>query len=275
MTAADSLVQLPAGRFAAIDFRVKLVFLLLASTLIFVWNSLIAQGLLLGVTIALMLAAATPLATIWRLIRLTLPALILIVVIQGLWSPFGVHPVFTLPDSLPLLGGAHVFTVEGLLFGLVVCCRILVPLLAFQLVFMTTETNDIVLGLTRLRVPYRVALLFSTTFRFVPLLLEEFQAIKDAQRLRGIDLDSFGMVRKLVAMGRMLVPLITGSLAKAQAMEIALQARAFTGSPDRTQLHPGREKLTGMERAMILIALLFWAAAIVARLGFGMGGSVL
>ncbi len=275
MTAADSLVQLPAGRFAGIDFRVKLVLLLLASTLIFVWNSLIAQGFLLAVTVALMLAAATPPATIWRLIRLTLPALILIVVIQGLWSPFGVHPVFTLPDSLPLLGGAHVFTVEGLLFGLVVCCRILVPLLAFQLVFMTTETNDIVLGLTRLRVPYRVALLFSTTCRFVPLLLEEFQAIKDAQRLRGIDLDSFGMVRKLVAMGRMLVPLITGSLAKAQAMEIALQARAFTGSPDRTQLHPGRETLTGMERAMILIALAFWAGAIVARIGFGMGGSVL
>ena len=234
MTTADSLVQLPAGRFAAIDFRVKLVLLLLASTLIFVWNSLLAQVLLLGATIALMLAAATPFATIWRLIRLTLPALILIIVIQGLWSPFGVHPVFTLPDSLPLLGGAHVFTVEGLLFGLVVCCRILVP-----------------------------------------LLLEEFQAIKDAQRLRGIDLDSFGLVRKLVAMGRMLVPLITGSLAKAQAMEIALQARAFTGSPDRTQLHPGREKLTGMERAMILVALLFWAAAIVARLAFGMGGSVL
>lgn len=275
MTAADSIVQLPAGRFAAIDFRVKLVLLLLASTLIFVWNNLLAQGLLLGFTIALMLAAATPLATIWRLIRLTLPALVLIVVIQGLWSPFGIHPVFTLPQGLPLLGGAHVFTVEGLLFGLVVCCRILVPLLAFQLVFMTTEANDIVLGLTRLRVPYRVALLFSTTFRFVPLLLEEFQAIKDAQRLRGIDLDSFGMVRKLVAMGRMLVPLITGCLAKAQAMEIALQARAFTGSPDRTQLHPGREKLTAAERAMIALALLFWAAAIVARIAFGMGGSVL
>jgi len=275
MTAADSLVQLPAGRFAGIDFRVKLVLLLLASTLIFVWNNLLAQGLLLGFTLALMLAAGTPLSTIWRLIRLTLPALILIVVIQGLWSPFGVRPVFTLPEGLPLLGGAHVFTVEGLLFGLVVCCRILVPLLAFQLVFMTTETNDIVLGLTRLRVPYRVALLFSTTFRFVPLLLEEFQAIKDAQRLRGIDLDSFGMVRKLVAMGRMLVPLITGCLAKAQAMEIALQARAFTGSPDRTQLHPGRERLTGAERVMIALALAFWAAAIVARIAFGMGGSVL
>lgn len=275
MTATDTLVQLPAGRFAGIDFRVKLVLLLLASTLIFVWNNLIAQALLLAFVVALMLAAGTPLATLWRLVRITLPALVLIVVIQGLWSPFGVRPVFTLPPNFPLLGGAHVFTVEGLLFGLVVSCRILVPLLAFQLVFMTTEANDIVLGLTRLRVPYRVALLFSTTFRFVPLLLEEFQAIKDAQRLRGIDLDSFGMVRKLIAMGRMLVPLITGCLTKAQSMEIALQARAFTGSPDRTQLHPGREKLTLAERLMIGLGLLFWFGAIIARIAFGIGGSVL
>ena len=275
MTAADTLVLLAPGRFAGLDFRVKLLLLLLASTLIFVWNSLAAQALLLAAVVALMLVAGTPVATLWRLVRMTLPALVLILVIQGLWSPFGVHPVFTLPAGLPLLGGAHVFTVEGLLFGLVVGCRILVPLLAFQLVFMTTETNDIVLGLTRLRVPYRVALLFSTTFRFVPLLLEEFQAIKDAQRLRGIDLDSFGMVRKLVAMGRMLVPLITGCLAKAQAMEIALQARAFTGSPDRTQLHPGRERLSKAEWLMIAAALVFWAGAIIARLGFGTGGSIL
>lgn len=275
MTMTDTLVQLSPSRFAALDFRVKLVGLLLASTLIFVWNNLFAQALLLATVVALMLAARTPAATLWRLVRLTLPALALICVIQGLWSPYGIHPVFTVPAAVPLLGGAHVFTVQGLLFGLVVGCRILVPLLAFQLAFSTTEPNDIVLGLTRLRVPYRVALLFSTTFRFVPLLLEEFQSIKDAQRLRGIDLDSFGIPRKLLAMGRMLVPLITGCLAKAQLMEIALQARGFTGSADRTQLHPGRERLTAVERSLIGGALFFWIAAIAARIGLGLGGTVL
>jgi len=273
--ATDTLVQLAPGRFAAMDFRVKLVLLLLASTLIFVWNNLAAQALLLAAVVALMLTAGTPAATLWRLVRMTLPALALIVLIQGLWSPFGVRPVFILPADTPLLGGAHIFTIEGLLFGLVVGCRILVPLLAFQLVFATTEANDIVLGLTRLRVPYRIALLFSTTFRFVPLLLEEFQAIKDAQRLRGIDLDGFGMIRKLVALGRMLVPLIMGCLAKAQTMEIALQARAFTGSADRTQLHPGRERLTAVERLLIGAALIFWIAAIAARIGLGIGDSIL
>ena len=136
-----------------------------------------------------------------------LPALVLIVVVQGLWSPFGVTPVFTVPPDVPVLGGLNIFYVEGLLFGLSVCCRLLIPMLAFQLVFMTSEPTDIVLGLVRIGIPYRVAFLFSTTFRFVPLLFQELEGMKEAQRLRGIDLDGIGMVRKLVALARLLVPL--------------------------------------------------------------------
>ena len=62
MTMTDTLVQLSPSRFAALDFRVKLVGLLLASTLIFVWNNLFAQALLLATVVALMLAARTPAA---------------------------------------------------------------------------------------------------------------------------------------------------------------------------------------------------------------------
>ena len=275
MMASYALQQVAVGRFSRLDVRAKLMLLLLSSTLIFVWNSLYAQLAMLLVVVAAMLLSSVPLKTVKRLSLLALPALILITLIQGLWSPFGVTPVFVVPANVPWLGSAHIFTVEGLLFGLVVCCRILIPMLAFQLVFMTTTPNQLVLGLTRLGMPYRVALLFSTTFRFVPLLLEEFAAIRDAQRLRGIDLDSFGMVRKLVAMGRMLVPLITGCMAKGQAMELALQARGFTGSADRTQLHPARDRLTAFEKALVVFGFCLLAGAIVARLAMNAGGSVL
>ena len=273
--ASYTLEQAAVGRFSRLDVRVKLMLLLLSSTLIFVWNTLLAQIVMLLVVVLAMLMARVPVATVRRLSLMALPALILITIIQGLWSPFGVTPVFIVPASVPWLGSAHIFTVEGLLFGLVVCCRILIPMLAFQLVFMTTTPNELVLGLTRLRMPYRIALLFSTTFRFVPLLLEEFAAIRDAQRLRGIDLDSFGMVRKLVALGRMLVPLITGCMAKGQAMELALQARGFTGSADRTQLHPGRDRLTLSERALIILGFALLSGALAARLALNVGGAVL
>jgi energy-coupling factor transport system permease protein len=260
---------------AHLDMRVKFALLVMASTIIFIWNNLLLQALVLVLMLALMLAARVPAATIRRLILILSPALIMIAVIQGLWSPFGVTPVFTVPDSVPWVGGWHVFYVEGLLFGLAVCCRLLIPMLAFQLVFMTSDPRDIVLGLARIGVPYRVAFLFSTTFRFVPLLFEEMEGIKEAQRLRGVDIDSLGLVRKLIAMARMLVPLVMICLNKAQLMEIALQAKAFTGSGDRTYLHPTREQLSLAEKLLIAVFLLAPVIALAARLTFGFGGSVL
>jgi energy-coupling factor transport system permease protein len=260
---------------AHLDMRVKFALLVMASTIIFIWNNLLLQALVLVLMLALMLAARVPAATIRRLILILSPALIMIAVIQGLWSPFGVTPVFTVPESVPWIGGWHIFYVEGLLFGLAVCCRLLIPMLAFQLVFMTSDPRDIVLGLARIGVPYRVAFLFSTTFRFVPLLFEEMEGIKEAQRLRGVDIDSLGLVRKLIAMARMLVPLVMICLNKAQLMEIALQAKAFTGSGDRTYLHPTREQLSMSEKLMIIVFLLAPVAALAARLFYGFGGSVL
>lgn len=260
---------------AHLDMRVKFALLVMASTIIFIWNNLLLQALVLVLMLALMLAARVPAATIRRLILILSPALIMIAVIQGLWSPFGVTPVFTVPDSVPWVGGWHIFYVEGMLFGLAVCCRLLIPMFAFQLVFMTSDPRDIVLGLARIGVPYRVAFLFSTTFRFVPLLFEEMEGIKEAQRLRGVDIDSLGLVRKLIAMARMLVPLVMICLSKAQLMEIALQAKAFTGSGDRTYLHPTREQLSLSEKLLIAVFLLAPVAALAARLVYGFGGSVL
>ncbi|MEO1016121.1 MAG: energy-coupling factor transporter transmembrane component T [Pseudomonadota bacterium] len=260
---------------AAVDIRVKYALCLLASTLIFVWNNIWLQATFLGFIVALMVMAGIPRKTMRRLVLILIPAVILTTIIQGLWSPLGETPIFTVPINVPILGGLKIFYVEGVVFGLVVGCRILAPMLAFQLVYLTSEPSEIVLGLVRLGVPYRIAFLVSTTFRFVPLLLEEWNAIKDAQRLRGIDIDSFGLMRKLVAMGRMLVPLVMICLNKAQMMEIALQAKGFTGSSTRTYLNPGRERLNGLEWVLIGAAFTLFASALIARLAFGFGGSVI
>ena len=260
---------------ARLDMRAKFALLLLASTLIFIWNSILLQAAFLIAILSMMFAAGVTLTTIRKLVIILLPALILITLVQGLWSPFGVTPVFAVPPHVPILGGFNIFYVEGLLFGLVVCCRLLIPMLAFQLVFMTCEPSDIVLGLVRIGVPYRIAFLFSTTFRFVPLLFQELEGMKEAQRLRGIDIDGIGMLRKLVALARLLVPLIMICLTKAQHVEIALQAKAFSGSADRTYLHPLRETLSLAEKLFIAACIAIFMGALAARLIFDFGGSVL
>lgn len=258
-----------------VDVRVKFALLLSVSFLIFVWNSLALQAATLGVMVVLLLAAGVRAVEIARLVAMLWPAFALIVMIQGLWSPLGETPVWHLPEGLPWLGGAVFFRWEGLAFGLTVCCRLLIPLLAFLYLFATSSPNTIVLGLVRMRVPYRVAFLVSTTFRFVPLLLEELSSMRDAQRLRGIDVDAMGIGRKLVLIGRMLVPLIVASLRRAQQIEVALQSRGFSGSEKRTYLDAGRGRLRAGEWLAIVFLLALPPAAALLRAVTGLGTAVI
>jgi energy-coupling factor transport system permease protein len=260
--------------FSRLDVRVKLVLLLLASTLIFVWQSVFFLGALLVLVLALCGFARVDRKTVLRLFLVLTPAFALILLIQGLWSPVGVTPLTRIPEGVPWLGGRNLFYWEGLVFGLLVCLRIVIPLLAFVLVVMTTDVNELVLGLVKIGVPYRIAFLFSITVRFVPLLMNEMSAIRDSQRLRGIAIESFSLPRKVLTFGRMLVPLVTGALMKAQTLEIALQSRAFSGSANRTFLEAEGQVTSPLDWLLMAAGLAFLAAAIAARLLLGWGGFV-
>ena len=275
MTALALNVEARPTPLGAVDVRVKFALLVAASLVIFVWNSLALQTAALALMLGLVLAAGVPAGAVARLVAMLWPAFLLVTLIQGLWSPLGETPVWHLPAGVPWLGGAVLFRWEGIAFGLTVCCRLLIPLLAFMYLFATSSPNAIVLGLVRTGVPFRVAFLVATTFRFVPLLLEELSAMRDAQRLRGIDIDAMRLARKLVLTGRMLVPLVVSSLRRAQEMEIALQARGFSGSSERTYLDAGRERLSGGERLAIAALLALTPAAALLRVLTGFGGAVL
>lgn len=256
---------------AALDPRAKLLFLLLASTLILVWESLFLLGVLGLVVLVLAFAAGLPLSLIRRIVLVMLPAILLILLIQGQFSPYGATPVLVFPPALPWLGGHAFLYREGLLFGLVVALRLLIPILAFPLVVMTTEINDLVTALTRCRIPFKVAFLISTTLRFVPFIFAELEAIKDAQRLRGLAIETIGPLRRIRVFGRMLVPLILSSLTKAQTLEMALQARGFSGSRDRTFLNEAAVRLRPIDVLLLFGLTALGVGAIFGRALFGWG----
>jgi energy-coupling factor transport system permease protein len=114
----------------------------------------------------------------------------------------------------------------------------------------------------------------SITVRFVPLLIGEMSAIRDSQRLRGIAIESFSLPRKVVTFGRMLVPLVTGALMKAQTLEIALQSRAFSGSSVRTFLRSDEHVTSLLDWLLMAAGLIVLVKAIVTRVLLGWGSFV-
>jgi hypothetical protein len=92
-------------------------------------------------------------------------------------------------------------------------------------------------ALAKIRVPQKIIFMFITAMRFVPLVQESMDAIIEAQKIRGFDIDAANMYQKF---RRAYVPIITPLLLlmfrRAMDLEVAINARAFGAREDRTNI---------------------------------------
>ena len=258
--------------FSRLDVRTKLLFLFLVLMLILVWENIFYQMGLFLVVLTLAFSAHLDRRQIQNTILLSVPFMVLSVLIQGFFNIIGKTPLitlFTVPDWVPLFAGPFTLYWEGLVFGLMVVFRFLSPLLAMPLVVLTMDINDLVLGLVKLRVPYKVAFIFSITLRFVPFIFGEIDAIMESQRLRGLALEKMNFFQRIPVFASLAVPLIIGSLLKAQTLDVVLQSKAFSGNPHRTYLTEIR--LRPIDYAFIVGGTAFFVGAVVMRWVFGWG----
>jgi energy-coupling factor transport system permease protein len=145
-------------------------------------------------------------------------------------------PLFAFPESWSVIGGGTL-SLEGLAYGGAAIFKMLVLVMVVPLGIFTTEVNNMIVGMVRARVPYKLVFVFSSTLRFFPLLFEELQTIIEAQRLRGLAMENMGPLKRVRVYGKVAVPLILGAMVKSQQLEVVLQSKAFTGKSDRTYLH--------------------------------------
>jgi energy-coupling factor transport system permease protein len=160
-------------------------------------------------------------------------------------------PLLTFPAAWPVVGSSSLSR-EGLLYGLNVVCKSLTFLLLVPLCVFTTDPNNLAIGLVKLRLPYKLAFVVSSTLRFLPLVFGEIQAAVDTLRLRGHAPEAMGILERIRTYSKIAVPVTLSALFRAQQIEVALQSRAFSGSHDRTYLH--ESELSGADWAVIAAA---------------------
>jgi energy-coupling factor transport system permease protein len=98
----------------------------------------------------------------------------------------------------------------------------------------TTRIEEFTYGLTRLGVPYKGAFALSLGFRLVPLFYQNLNTIVEAQKSRGVDLDSAGMIQKAKLYLPILSILISYGLRNADLMAMSLEAKGFGYSRRRS-----------------------------------------
>jgi energy-coupling factor transport system permease protein len=159
--------------------------------------------------------------------------------------------------------------VEGILYGLNVIFKTLTMILIIPLGVFTTDINQMVVSLVRAKIPYKIVFIFSSTLRLFPLLVEELQAIIDAQRLRGLAVEKMNFLKRAQVYAKIAVPLILNAMTKSQKLEVVLQSKAFSGSANRTFLY--ESTLTPQDYWLILLFVAMFILGIVLYFVAGVG----
>jgi energy-coupling factor transport system permease protein len=231
--------------FTRMDFRSKIFMMLVLTVVALIWESPVAQMAMAGSVLAACFLSGVKMKFIRTILVIMLPFYILLLVTHGFFNTAQVKiltgreiltPLFSVPANWWLIGGA-IFSVEGFWYGINTIFKTLTIVLVVPLVIFTTDLDNIIVGMVRAKVPYKLAFIFSSTLRFFPLLFVEIGTIIQAQRLRGMAMEKMNIFKRVMVYAKVGVPLILGAMVQSQQLEIVLQSRAFSGDADRTYLH--------------------------------------
>jgi energy-coupling factor transport system permease protein len=119
--------------------------------------------------------------------------------------------------------------------------------------------------LKKIRVPaHDIAMMMTIALRFIPTLAEEMDKIIKAQKARGADFDTGGIVKRAKSLVPVLVPLFVSAFKRADELAIAMEARCYRGDIGRTKMK--QMKMRPADWLALIIILLLAATVI-----FGLG----
>lgn len=158
---------------------------------------------------------------------------------------------------------------EGLIFAAKMLLRLTYLVMGTSLLTLTTTPVDLTHALESLLKPLRVvkfpvhelALIMSLTLSFIPSLIEETDRIIRAQKARGADFDTGGLVKRAKAFVPILIPLLVGGFRRAEELANAMNSRCYEGATKRTQTR--LMKLSWRDFVGAFVVVLFFAAVFV------------
>jgi energy-coupling factor transport system permease protein len=231
--------------YQSLDFRTKLALMLALTVLAVLWQDLWYILVLTVVVLFLCFQAGISRGYLWLILQTMSPFIVLLIITHGLFNVENLErtlgtsnltPLLSAPREWPLVGGL-VLSKEGTLYGLQMGLKTIVFILVIPLAVFTTNVDHMIVSLVRLRLPYKLALIFTATLRFYPTLLEDIRLIREGLYLRGIRNQRVSLLRRAVVYAKIVVPLILNAMFKSQQVELALQARGLNARRERTYLH--------------------------------------
>lgn len=125
-------------------------------------------------------------------------------------------------------------TKEGIIYGITIGLKFDIMIIAGMIFLSATKIEEIAIGLVKLKVPYRGAFAFSTAIRLVPMIVGTSYTITQAQKSRGLDLDSGSFIQKAKKYVPLLIPTLISVIRGTNVFAMALESKGFGYDDERT-----------------------------------------
>ncbi len=253
--------------FHKMDPRAKIILSILLIVFVFIAKTPVSVGFIILSLVALMLVSRVPVTVYLRNIKMLLPIILFTAILNVLYL-----------DEGRVLFQYWIFkiTLGGVERSLLIAIRIILLVIASALLTYTTTPTALTDAIERLLSPLRfvglgsavhiLAMMMTIALRFIPTLIEETEKIISAQKARGADMDSGGVLKRVKAMVPILIPLLISSFRRAYELAEAMEARCYNGGKGRRrmkQLH-----YTPRDAVMLLITLVICGAVIACNMLF-------
>ena len=233
------------------DPRTKLLFLIAYIVLVFLADNFYALGACALVFVVATICSRVPFKSLLRSIKAVLFLLIFTAVLNLFF-----HSGKTVLVSFWIIK----ITKEAVYFTIFLAARLFLLVLASSLLTLTTTPVALTDGIESLLTPLKwirfpvhvFALIMSITLRFIPRLTEETERIMNAQKARGADFETGGLLKKVKAIIPVLIPLLLVSFRIAEELGDAMEARCYLGDKTRTKY----KKLAFSWRDLLALSLI-------------------
>ena len=245
-----------------LDPRTKLALTLLYITALFMASGFPAYALMLVVLLTCLFLSKIKPKTAVRGLRPVMIIIVFTVVLQVF---------FIRGETIIFEYRFIVVSQEGLLTAVFMASRLIMLIIGTFLLTYTTSPIALTDGLEtilnplkKIRMPiHELAMMMSIALRFIPTLIDETDKIMSAQKARGADFETGGLIKRAKAIIPLIIPLFISAFRRADELAIAMESRCYHGGEGRTRM-----KVLKMA-AVDFVALLGGAAVIAAVIVLG------
>lgn len=220
-----------------LDPRIKLLLLTLIIVLIFVAKNIFSLVLITIFTLFFIVASKIPIRLYFKNVKVIIPIIIFTAFLNVLYVDTGV--LLLEFWKIKIYSG-------GLLRSVFMAVRVLLLILASSVLTYTTTPNDLTDAIERLLKPLKfiglgeavhtMSMMMTIALRFIPTLIEETDKIMSAQKARGADLDSGGIIKKIKGLIPILIPLLISAIRRAYELAEAMECRCYNGGKNRQRM---------------------------------------